>query len=168
MIRLASGLAALALLAACNQADEATPITLNATTENGAAATAAMDKDGRVRIDTPVFKADVQLPRMALDAANLDLDGLKLFPGARIEGMDIQGNSGPAGKGGVRLRFDAPAGVDTVRDWFVQEAERAGYKVQANGATLAGTTADGAPVRIELADAGPGRTTGVINLSGRE
>jgi hypothetical protein len=166
MLRLPLALAALGLLAGCNQAEEATPISFNATTKDGAPATAAMDKDGRVRIDTPVLKADVKLPRLAIDAAELDLDGMKLFPGAKVAGMEIQARDG-RDRGGVRLNFDAPAGMDEVRGWFAAEARRAGFDMRVDGPALVGTSKDGSPVRIEFAEAGAGRTRGSVTLSER-
>ena len=163
--RTISVLAPLVLLAACNQSDQATPITMNAQLEDGNVATAGMDKDGRVRIDTPLFKADVQIPKVAIDAANMDLDGMKMFPGAKIEGMDIQGQQGS--NGGIRLRFDAPTGVEAVRGWFIEEAKRAGFDVRVDGGALVGSTTDGSPMRLEFTDGGGGHTKGVIAISAK-
>lgn len=167
------GLAAvLAALGGCSQAEEATPITINAATDNGTATVAAMDRDGRLRIDTPVLKAELKLPRIAVDAGDLDLDGMSLFPGSRIAGIAVEGDRGDgdqaAAKGQVRISFDAPAGPDAVRNWFVEETRRAQFNVQADGAALVGTTADGSPVRLEFATGEvPGRTRGVVTITER-
>jgi len=165
MTRLLIALAPL-LLAACNEAEEATPITLDADTGNGAAA-AMMDKDGRVLIDTPVFKGEVQLPKMAIDAANMDIDGLKLFPGAKVAGLDVRGRKAGDGGSGVEIRFDAPEQVAVVRDWFIGEGRRAGFDFRTEGGSLVGTSGKGEPVRIDLADAANGHTSGVITVTSR-
>lgn len=148
--------AAVALLSACNKGDEGTSIAL--TTENGSG---SMTQDGKVKIDTPVFQGSFKLPKMQLDASNFDMDGVHLYPGSKIRGMDVDAAKGD---GRVVVRFDAPAAPTTVRDWMAAEFKKAGkdqVEVTANG--LKGKDEDGKGFTIDLAPSGSG-ASGTIHI----
>jgi len=156
----------LALLAACGDGDNGTTISFEGN-DGGERVTAHADGEtGRVAIDTPGFKADIKLPRIELDSENLDLNGVKLFPGSTVQGVDIAGGeSGAEDDGVVRIRFSAPGDARAVRAWFDERMRAEGFTLRTGGGALSGTTDDGEPFRLDLAPK-DGATQGTFTLGG--
>ena len=132
------------LLAACGANDTAmadgTQISLKGG-EDGNAFSAEMGKDGRVSIDTPGFKMNVDLPKIDLDASNFDINGVKLPAGSKITNMNIAGHGD--NDGAFRVNFTSPVGTAAVREWFQSKLAAEGFKLTASGDNLAGTTDEG-------------------------
>ena len=146
---------------------DGTTTTTTATTANGdARATVSTDDDnGKVKIDAPGFKLDVDVPKSLTDATDFDLDGVKLYPGSRMRGVEVKaGNGEPR----VHLSFDAPADPVTVRGYMIGRFADKGRPVRADGMTLSGTTKEGKPFTIALSAGAGGRTRGVVTFVGSE
>ena len=162
MTRIFVPLLALALVACSDR--EGTSVSINAADGEGAPATVSADGDtGRVAINVPGFKADVQLPKIRLDADNFDINGLKLFPGATIEGVNLDAAKGDGGD--VRVRFDAPAAATAVRDHFERQMRDAGFQVRVGDNGLTGLTDKGEPFTLQLRPGADGHTIGELNVS---
>lgn len=147
----------LILLAACGRADDTPSIVVN--TGDGALTGTIGGNASEMKIDLPGFKGSVSLPKVQFDAGDFDLNGVKLYPGSRIEGVSIGDGSGN-GSGGLRLSFASPAAPDVVRGWFKQRLGKAGYTLSDDGRTLSGTTDEAKPFRLELAPQGDGANGG--------
>ena len=156
-------LLALLSLAACDRPEEGTSISLNA--EGGDVLGAIDGKTGELKVDLPGFQGSLKLPKLKLDANDVDLNGVKLYPGSTIDGIDIVGDGQGSG-GGVRLGFTSPAAAAAVRDWLGERLGKAGFALRREGDGLIGTTDEGKPFRLELRSGGEGRSTGVIMLGG--
>lgn len=154
-------------LAACSKGGDGTNFSINAKTDDGSPVTAqANGQTGHVSIDTPAFKADVKLPKFVLDSTHMDIDGVKLFPGSKVEGVDVEG--GDNEDGSVRISFDSPADAGQVHGWFQKQMSDAGYTVKAEGAGFTGTTDKGDPFTLELQGGGAGHTKGVMHLRDKD
>jgi hypothetical protein len=155
-------------LAACDRPSEGTSVSINV--EGGNAVGAIDGKTGEMKVDVPGFQGSLKLPRFKLDADSVDLNGVKLYPGSTIDGIDVTGGGeggGEKGGGeGVRLSFTSPAAATTVRDWLGERLGKAGFTVQARENGLAGTTDEGKPFRLEMRPGGAATSTGVITLGG--
>lgn len=155
-------LPSLAALAACGGEGEGTSVSIKG---DGGNVTASADKDGRVTVKAPGFEGSVTLPRFRLGGDNFSIDGVKLYPGATITSLNVDGDSD--GKGGaVRVAFDAPADATQVRDWFREQMEGAGFTVTGNRDELTGKTGKGSPFTLKLAPAGEKQSKGTLNVSG--
>jgi len=109
----------------------------------GDGANAATGKDG-VSIDTPVFSARVKLPLIDLDSGHVDLDGMKLYPGSRVTGVDMD-SAGDSHKGRVEIAFTSPDAPDRLLAYYRQAARDDGFAVSAPGTGPGGETVlDGA------------------------
>jgi hypothetical protein len=161
-------LAMLIVLSACSSNDkegQGTAISLDATSSSGNKVQANADGNGTLKLDLPGFKAEVAMPRIKLDSGNFDMNGAKLYPGSTISALNITGDAGK-NNGGVQIKFEAPAAVDTVRQWFARElADTAGFTVRAEGSGLSGSTDEGKPFSLALEDAGAA-TAGTLVFSG--
>lgn len=146
--------ASLLALAACNRSDDGT-VSMSA---DGGNISGAVNRDtGEMKIDVPGFQGSVKLPKMEFDAGNFELNGVKLYPGSRIENVDVSGKDGD-----VRVRFSSPADPGAVQGWFQQRLGKAGFDVKANGQGLAGTTDEHKSFRLDLTPDGADHAQGTI------
>lgn len=166
-------LTAFALLAGCGTRDdrgEGTSISINANEADGETIKASSDgKTGKVAVDLPGFKAEVDLPKIHLDADDFDMNGAQLYPGSKISALTITGDKNEQGKsdGMVKVTFDAPADVATVRSWFADRLVRdGGFKVTESPNGLSGITDEAKPFTLTLTPAGAGHTAGIMAISG--
>lgn len=145
------------VMAGCDRADRAPAVTINAA--EGDALAAVDGRSGEVKLSLPGFDGQIKLPKLKIDAADFDLNGVRLYPGSTIDNVDVGGAGG-----GIRIRFSSPAGAERVRDWFQQRLATAGFTLRADGAGLSGTTEEKKPFRLDLARDGASRTHGTVVL----
>ncbi|KQN25384.1 hypothetical protein ASE86_03845 [Sphingomonas sp. Leaf33] len=154
------------LLAGCGSndgagGDDGTQISIKGGDGNGFSAN--LGKDGKVAVDLPGFKANIDLPKVQLDASDFTLNGVNLPEGSRITNMDVSGNNGT---GGVKVNFTSPVGTAAVRDWFQGRLSSNGFTLKADGNDLTGTTNEGKAFRLTTTDAGAGKSESVITVGG--
>ncbi len=157
--RLISMLIGLGMLSACGEPDERN---LAAQNDNGSDLSMNIDSGGngagRISIDLP----KIGLPALKLGKADVNIDGVKLFPGARVTGVDVSGEEGES-EGGVGVRFDADATPDTVRDYYLAAFKNKGLRASADAMGISGRDHAGTPFRIDLEPQGEG-TRGVVHV----
>lgn len=166
MLRITIGWAGLALtgallLAGCDGADQGTSVSFTGNIADGNSVT-MNGSTGQVKVDVPGFQGSFKLPKVQLTADNFDLNGVKLYPGTKISGFDVDTRGEDDGR--VRVAFDSPATAETVRDWFQQRLPRAGYTVREDGNGLTGTTDDDKPFALRVDDTAGGRAKGTITI----
>lgn len=117
-----------------------------------------------VSLDIPGFSAKVDLPAFDAEGKNMDIDGIKLYPGSQVTGVDIKADGGAdtsKGKGSVRISYasaDAPA---KLRAYYEGAAKDHGFTstapTQEGPATLLNlTSSEGKAVRIAIEPDGAG------------
>jgi hypothetical protein len=169
MLRLIPIAAAALALAACGDHDgNSTSISFSGNSSDGAVS-GGIDSSGNLKIDANGFKADLKLPKFAVDASNFEMNGVHLYPGSTISSINVNGgddkdNGKDPGK--VRVAFTSPATAATVRDWLKERLGKAGFTLSADGAGLAGKTADGKPFALKLTDQGANKSSGTIDMGG--
>lgn len=168
--RILAGLSVFALLAACGKSEEqgnGTTISIQGKTDKGEAASASADRTGRVKIDLPGFKADVNLPSIEFDAGNMDLGGVDLYPGSRVTAINVLGD-GDTGDSNdkVTIVFDAPADAVTLKSWFAEKMGAKKFTVSASANGLSGKTDDGKPFTLDFAAGTKGHTTSTFTVTG--
>jgi hypothetical protein len=153
------------MLAGCGSNDdnkgEGTQISFNGG-EGGNRFSAGMGKDGKVAIDIPGFKANIDLPKIQLDAGDFDINGVKLPAGSKITTMDIAGNDKE--DGAVKVAFTSPVTSATVRQWFQDKLAAEGFKLTASGDNLTGTTDEGKAFSLTTKTRGPGASESVLSV----
>jgi hypothetical protein len=158
-------------LAACDanrDGNEAgTTISLNAHDSDGNVVAGIDGNTGDLAINAPGFSGKIHLPKIRLDASNFDMNGVHLYPGSTISGMNIDAHDrGPGSDedGTVKVTFESPAKPDTVRAWFEEKLSGAGFTVKADGTGLSGTTDEKKPFTLDLRPVGADRAKGVITI----
>ena len=153
-----------ALLAACERKGEEATVEIrsgNGSTEINA----QPGKESRLTIDTPAVKADIKVPFLSAMTERMEIDGVKLYPGSKIAGVNINANEDKE-DGRFTLRFQAPAAREKVADWFRQQFAENGFKMTLQGSRFTGTNDEGNPVTLDLSD-GPNGTAGEIRIAER-
>jgi hypothetical protein len=166
MVRLIP-LAVVALaLAACGDKDgnDSTQISFSSNDSDGAV-TGGID-NGTLKIDAPGFKADIKVPKIAIDAEDFEMNGVHLYPGSKINSLNVEGGNDDKDDGKVRVAFTSPATAATVRDWLKERLGKASYTLSTAGNGLTGKTEDGKPFKLELNDDGAGKSKGTIEMGG--
>jgi hypothetical protein len=146
------------LLAGCGDGD-GTSISIKSDEGGTEKTVLSTSSDGAVKIDTPVFKGDLKLPAFTIDGANLQLDGLDLYPGSKVRDVKVNARDG---QGGVQIAFDSPAPADVVRRWYQDALADAGIRVTGDG--MSGQTDGGKPFRISLGENGGEASQGTITI----
>jgi len=170
-MRLVLAAALLALpLAACDDGKPGTSISINAGDDDGNTTAHVDGATGTASLKTPVFSGSLKLPRMHLTADNFDMNGVHLYPGSTISGLNVEArdnkDTDDRDSGIVHVRFESPADPATVRDWFADKLNHAGYSVTPSGNGLTGTTDEKKPFRLDLKPADNGHAAGEITING--
>jgi hypothetical protein len=161
-------------LTACSSKDDGskgTDVTLNATGKNGESVNASADGNtGKIAVNLPGFKAEVDMPKIHLDTDDFEMNGAKLYPGSKIASVNVTARDAKDGKdnGNVRLAFTAPADVATVKAWFAKEmTEEADFKLTPNTDGLSGANADGDSFTLALTPGAANETSGILVMTGK-
>lgn len=158
----------LVLLAACGDGRDGTTIAINSSGGGGNVVAGVDGKTGDMSINAPGFSGRISLPRIKLDAGNFDMNGVHLYPGSTISGMNIDahddGKPGGGDNGTVKVSFASPAAPETVRAWFADKLGHAGFAVHADGTGLSGLTDEKKPFTLDLSPDGADHARGTITI----
>jgi hypothetical protein len=165
---LAAALVLAAMLSACDGSKEGTSISINSTDADGNTVANIDGKSGALSINTPGFSGKINLPKVHLDGGDFDMNGVHLYPGSTVSGMNIDAHDGGKSRdddrGVVRISFASPAAPATVRDWYQQKLTAAGFTLSASGNGLVGTTDEKKPFKLDLAPDGADKSKGTITV----
>jgi hypothetical protein len=141
------------LLAGCDE-------TTNTMESSNVVAITADSDNGQVSIQTPVFEGKMKLPGELITNSSFDLDGVKLYPGSNVTGVNIGAGDGKSST--VTVKFSSPASSQVVRDYFVKAFADKKMTVTQTTGGLSGSDADNSPFSITLTEDGATKTAGTI------
>ncbi|MGN6375993.1 MAG: hypothetical protein ACTHMG_10605 [Sphingomonas sp.] len=147
-------------LTACDKSP-GTTISLN-TSDHDGVSMSDNGQTGEVALNVPGFSGKLKLPKLHLDGDNVDFNGVHLYPGSKVTGMNVDAANDD---GVVHIAFDSPADPAAVRGWFNDKLSDAGFTLHQEGTGLAGTTDEKKAFRLELQPAGDGKSHGRITVS---
>lgn len=166
------------MLAGCGESDpqsaeasgDVETVTINAKGEDGAAVSiSASGSASSVSINGDGVNINAKLP--GIEGANInsdfDIEGVKLYPGAKITSVNVNADSRkPEGQQGqVEFGLTAPAAPDVVLNWYAKAFAAKGVTTTTKGGTLSGKTGDGEDFVIELSPDGKG-AKGRVRING--
>ena len=128
-----------------------------------AVAISASSADGNVSVKLPGIAIQTSMPSGMLKSSGFEIDGVKLFPGSKIESMNVRAGTGDGAK--VDIAFSAPGEVDAVRKWFADAFAERKIALTNTGNALSGSTGEGNGFTIALDPAGTGATKGTIAIT---
>jgi hypothetical protein len=134
------------LLAACGQDEKAADSKGVSVHADGQVQISADKDGGEIRIDSDGVKIDLDIPDLGDMNINsdFDIDGVKLYPGSKIDKMDINASDkNGADTATVKFGFSSPAAPKVAADWMGAEFAKKNIQVERTGTTLRGTDKDG-------------------------
>lgn len=118
------------------------------------------DENGQVTYNLPFASGQVKLPEGTMSHGDLDIDGVKMIPGATITGFNLDAGD----KGGtIHFAFKSPATPENVRAHFIDQFKAKGVEAAVAGNSVSGKTKDGDPFVIDVEPAGQG-SQGTITI----
>lgn len=149
-------------LAACN--GPGTNISIDAKSGDGNSAV-TLD-NGVVAIKGEGFQGTFAVPKINIDAADFDVNGVKLYPGSKISDfhLNAEDKAGDKDEGKVAVRFESPASLATVQSWFRERMTKQGFKFNDKGNGFAGTTDDGEAFTLDLKAEGDQKVSGRMEV----
>mgnify|MGYP003390483740 CR=1 FL=1 len=172
-MRLAFLIAPMILLAACGQDEKAAAdspdISINADGKDGGNVRITSGKDGgKIKIGGDGVNIDLDIPDLGdMDiATDFDIDGVKLYPGSKIDKMDIDASDkNGADTATVKFGFSSPATPKVAADWMGGEFAKKNIQVERAGTTLRGTDKDGDDFTISFVPDGANAKGQVVIVS---
>ncbi len=145
-------------------AGESAAISIDA---GGNVAMASADEPSSLSLSIPGIDAKIKVPGIELGGEDMNIDGMKLYPGSKMTGVNVTDKEG--GNGRVEIRFVSPAAPDVVARYYADAAGQAdftGVKLARTGAasTVTAVNGEGDPMTITLQPAGKG-TLGSIMMT---
>ena len=169
---LVAAITALAL-AGCNRSpkDDAekggATLTIKADSDDGGTSWDASSGDEKTKMSLKLpggFDFKVDVPGRIGKGSKFDIDGVGLYPGARVASIDVnaQGGDSPAL---VTLGFTAPGDAAAVADWYQKQFEAKGVKASRTGDGFTGTSEDGDGFTLKMTAAGTGKSRGMLTIT---
>jgi hypothetical protein len=127
--------------------------------EDGNVAIASADDSKGVSISVPGFQAKVDIPGLKIGDGNMDIDGMKLYPGTKLDAINVNGTD--HGQKGVVMRFTSAAAPAALADYYADAAAANNFTAVQSSKTAAGATVtaikpDGDHIKIAMAPAATG------------
>ncbi|MBC7505995.1 MAG: hypothetical protein H7267_09780 [Sandarakinorhabdus sp.] len=180
MLRFAFVLAAASLLAlsscsdnkvktADDKAGSSVHISIDSDDSKTASATARTipgDSDGnKFELSLPGgIEAKVKLPERLSEGGKFDIDGVGLYPGAKVRSVKVNASNAGTKRAVVEIGFSAPGDAAAVADWYQQQFDAKSMKVTRSGETLSGKNDDGNDFTIALTSSGAGTAKGLVTI----
>lgn len=133
---------------------------------DGNVAISASDGAEGLSLSVPGAEGRMKIPGLELGGDHMDIDGMKLYPGTKLSGINVTDQSG-AGHGKVDMRFTSPASPDQLAAYYAAAARDAGFsdiavKKAGSGATITATKGDGDLLTITAGAASQGSSGQIL------
>ncbi len=109
------------------------------------------------------FNAKVNVPGARMGGGKFDIDGVGLYPGARVNSINVDANASPK-RSEVKIGFVAPGDAAAVADWYQAQFEAKDVKATRTGESFAGKSEDGDDFTLAIVAGGSGRSSGLLTI----
>ena len=165
---------ALLAVAGCSKHDEeghskSNSIVIDTDSDEKAGSTVNIDADsdtGKMALKLPGgFAANFTVPGGLPGKASFDVDGVGLYPGAKVSKIKVDASErNGAHDAVVVMGFTAPSDAAAVADWYQNQFEAKKVTVARSGETLTGKTEDGNDFTLALAPGDAGKALGTLTI----
>ncbi len=160
------------LLAACGSKDDAATdrhggvkMSIKVDSDDDTAETAAAGENTKMALNLPGgLNFNVDVPGKMADRNKFDIDGVGLYPGAKVSAIDINAHGGKT-PSVVSIGFVAPGDAAAVADWYQKQFEAKAVKARRSGEGFAGTSEDGDSFTLAMTAAGIGKSRGLLTIT---
>lgn len=137
-------------LAACNieKSKDDTTLNINAS------------EDGAVSFQIPGMKGNFKLPQSMMRHSNMEIDGVKMFPGSAVNSVRAEDKV-------VTIGFTSPASVAKLKDYYGKEFAKNGVNAVIQGDGFGGKTKDGDDFTLSFAETN-GNTAGTMVIRDKD
>lgn len=156
---------------AAADADGSGSVKINIDGDSGDTAVAVAETGGdaatsEVEINLPGgIGGKVNLPAGVLNESKFDIDGVGLYPGAKVGSINVNASDkGAAHEAIVKIGFAAPADAAVIADWYQQQFETRKIAVTRTGETLTGKTEDGDDFTLAVTQGAAGGSKGLLTI----
>ena len=150
-------------LAACGSGDNANSTQISITSEDDDGNTSIAIKDGNYSIKAPGFSGSLKLPGVAIQGDDIEIDGVRLPPKSRLVALDARDTHDETDR--ASFKFETEMAPAETLEWFKSKMLAHGFRVEAGGAGLTGSTRDGGRFNLDLSAKGSG-TAGTYAVTG--
>lgn len=119
------------------------------------------DGNGQVAFNLPFANGQMKLPTSMLGTSGFDIDGVKMIPGGKVTGFNVDAKDG---QGQVNIGFSAPVSPAEARAYFLDQFKAKGVTAALAGDAIAGTSKDGANFTVRFTPDGA-TTNGTITIA---
>jgi len=123
------------------------------------------DDSGHVSFNLPIAQGQVKLPQGMMNHGDVDIDGVKLMPGSKVTGFNLDASHGSGAN--IDMSFTAPAAPDAVTAYYADQFKQKGVQAAVSGNEVIGKSKDGSPFAIRVSPA-PGGSQGKIELQSKD
>lgn len=158
------------MLAACDikigKDDDGNSTAVAVGADGNVSITSPGDSQG-VSVSVPGFNAKVNIPGLDLGSDDMDIDGVKLYPGTKLQAVNVDGHEGAGG--GVTMRFTSEAAPAVLAQYYADSAREQKFTDVSvdnsnSKAVLTATKPDGDRMTIDMAPGTKGGTAGQISV----
>jgi hypothetical protein len=132
----------------------------------------AASDPGKMAIKLPGgFEAKLPMPDSIAEDSKFDIDGVGLYPGARVDTINVNADKGDNASGDkavVVIGFAAPASAETVAGWYEGQFQAKDITVRRKGTLLTGKTDEGNDFALLLSDVAGGKARGQLTIHDRK
>jgi hypothetical protein len=123
------------------------------------------DDSGHVSFNLPIAQGKIKLPEGMMNHGDVDIDGVKLMPGSKVTGFNLDASHGNGAN--IDMSFSSPAAPDVVRAYYVDQFKQKGVEAAVSGDQVIGRSRDGSPFAIHVSPASNG-SQGKIEIKSKD
>jgi len=117
------------------------------------------DEGGNIAFNLPIAEGQVKIPSGFMHEGDIDIDGVKLMPGSKVTGFNLDSHSGVSN---VDMSFTAPTSPDEVRSYYLDQFKMQGVEAALAGDAVTGKSKDGSPFTIQVSQGGSGSVGKIV------
>lgn len=118
-------------------------------------------EDGAVSFQIPGMKGNFKLPSSMMRHSNMEIDGVKIFPGSSVNSVRAEDNV-------VTIGFTAPGSVADLKDYYGKQFAEKGVTATIQGDGFGGKTKDGDDFTLNFAATNAKSTAGTMVIRDKD
>ena len=117
--------------------------------------------DGAVSFQVPGVKGNFKLPASMMKHSDMDIDGVKLYPGSAVNSVRAEDKV-------VTIGFISSASVAELKEYYGKKFAEKGVTAAMQGDGFAGKTKDGDDFTLSLVATDKGGTAGTMHIRDKD